>query len=219
MPKKPAQAEMPSNGSENGNAPGLRELRRQRLRKALIDAGREVFCETHFITATIEDIVLRANLSRPTFYRYFPDKDAVLREILMVDVEIQSAMWRKLSALGNPTNKQLATWFEQFIKLIQKNKPTVALFHVAMGIDPTLASEISRLRDRYISIIGEGIAAFRIKGNGSRQDEKHRAAAHLLLFQVDQVCVNLSFPDSDLKQEALIEGLVENFRLFIKTYG
>ena len=197
----------------------LRERKRKRLRKAIIDAGREVFCETHYVTATIEDIAVRASLSRPTFYRYFPDKEAVLREILMVDVEVQSALWRKLAALGNPTNKQLTAWFEHFIKLMRENSATVALFHIALGIDSTFGHELSGFRDRYISILGEGIPAFRLRGNGSRSDEKHRALAHLLLYQLDQVCTNLAFPGGNLDEEMMIAGLVTNFRQFMQTYS
>jgi AcrR family transcriptional regulator len=196
-----------------------RERKRQHLRKALIDAGRKVFCETHYVTATVEDIASRAKLSRPTFYRYFRDKEAVLREILMLDVEVQSALWRKLAALGNPTDKQLSAWFEQFIKLMRKNAPTVALFHVAMGIDATFAHELSGIRDRYIAILGEGIPAFRLKGNGSRRDEKHRALAHLLLYQVDQVCTNMAFPGGNLVEEMMVAGLTTNFRQFIQNYS
>jgi AcrR family transcriptional regulator len=220
MQKKPAKKQPSSSlKSEEAKAPGLRELKRQRFRKAIIAAGRKVFCETHFVTASIEDIALRANVSRPTFYRYFPDKDTVLREILMVDVEIQSTLWRKLAALGDPTDKELAAWFADFIKLMQKNSATVALFHIALGIDTSLIYEISNFRDRYISILGESIAAFRLKGNGSQRDKKQHAAAHLLIYQVDQACVNLAFPGGNLEKDALIAGLVDNFRRFIETYS
>ena len=76
--EKKSEAKRSSRIEPDAIAPlSLRERKRKRLRKAIIDAGREVFCETHYVTATIEDIAVRASLSRPTFYRYFPDKEAV----------------------------------------------------------------------------------------------------------------------------------------------
>ena len=196
-----------------------RQRQRQRRRKELIAAAREVFYETHYVTATVEDIIQRAEISRPTFYRYFTDKDAVLQEILLQDVLAQSVMWRRLAAFGNPSAQQLKNWTNQFITAITKHARTVALFNIATGLHPALIHEFSRIRDHSIELLGQGIPAFHLKGDGSRADAKRRAAAHLLLVQLDQMCLNFTFPECDLDRPSMVAVFVQNFLAFIETYG
>lgn len=214
MTKKKAAA--PAIAVRDSELP-LRERQRQHRRKELIDAAREVFYETHYVAATVEDIIQRANISRPTFYRYFSDKDAVLREILLEDVTAQSEMWRKLAAIGTPTDQQLFDWTRRFIKTMRKHARTVALFNVATGMDPSLVHEFSRCRDRYLAILGADMKAFKLKGDGSRCDIERRAAAHLLFYQIEQICVNLVFPGSDLDEDVMLGTFVHNFRHFLDT--
>jgi AcrR family transcriptional regulator len=195
----------------------LRERKRQYRRAALIDAAREVFYETHYVAATVEDIIQRADISRPTFYRYFSDKDSVLREILLEDVAAQAAMWQKLSDIGAPTDQQLLEWSQRFVKAMRKHSRTVALFNVATGMDTALIHEFSRGRDRYLAILGAGIEAFKLKGDGSPRDAERRAGAHLLFYQIDQISVNFAFPGSDLDEGAMLGAFVRNFRYFLDT--
>lgn len=212
---------MPSKSTsavENEELP-LRERQRQRRRKELIDAAREVFYETHYVAATVEDIIQRADISRPTFYRYFSDKDSVLREILLEDVTAQSAMWQKIAAIGAPTDRQLLDWSQRFVKTMRKHARTVALFNVATGMDPSLVHEFSRGRDRYLAVLGTGIKAFKLKGDGSPRDIERRAASHLLFYQIDQICVNFAYPGSDLNESVMLGVFVRNFRHFLQTYG
>ncbi len=58
--------------------PGLRELKKERTRKALIAAAADLF-EQHGYEATgVADIAAAAEVSTSTFFRYFTSKEAVL---------------------------------------------------------------------------------------------------------------------------------------------
>lgn len=50
-------------------------------RERLVDAGRAEFNERGWEEATVRGIVARADASTGTFYRYFPDLSALLREV------------------------------------------------------------------------------------------------------------------------------------------
>ena len=204
--------------SDTGELP-LRERQRQERRKALIDAAREVFYETHYILAKVEDILQRAQISRPTFYRYFPDKEAVLREIMLEDVAAQSVLWKEVAVLVEPTEKQVSQWALRFLKGMRRRSQSVALFNIACGLDTSLVHEFSLIRDRSIAILGEDIPAFRLKGDGSPRDTERRAAAHLLIYQLDQLCFNNVFPGSDLDELAMVRSFARNFCAFVKTFG
>lgn len=57
---------------------GLRELKKNRTRKAVQDAAMRLFDEQGFDATTVEQIALAAEISTATFYRYYCDKEAVV---------------------------------------------------------------------------------------------------------------------------------------------
>src|SRR6202162_4424468 len=80
MPR--SMAERPA-AERSGDAPevGLRERKKTRLRQQIIDTSIKLFRKHGFENTRIDDIVQTLEISQPTFFRYFPSKDAVLREV------------------------------------------------------------------------------------------------------------------------------------------
>lgn len=60
---------------------GLRERKKARLRQQIIDTSIKLFRKRGYENTRIDDIVQVLEISQPTFFRYFPSKDAVLREV------------------------------------------------------------------------------------------------------------------------------------------
>ncbi|MFZ0798726.1 MAG: TetR/AcrR family transcriptional regulator [Terriglobales bacterium] len=60
---------------------GLRERKKARLRQQIIDTSIKLFRKRGYEHTRIDDIVHMLEISQPTFFRYFPSKDAVLREV------------------------------------------------------------------------------------------------------------------------------------------
>jgi len=58
-----------------------RQERAKRTRAALVDAARREFSERGYAAATARSIAERAGVATGSFYQYFTDKDALLREI------------------------------------------------------------------------------------------------------------------------------------------
>lgn len=62
-------------------APGLRERKKARLRRQIIETAIKLFRKHGYENTRVEDIVRSLDISQPTFFRYFPTKDAVLRDL------------------------------------------------------------------------------------------------------------------------------------------
>src|SRR5271154_3143042 len=60
---------------------GLRERKKARLRQQIIETSIRLFRKRGYDNTRIDDIVQTLEISQPTFFRYFPSKDAVLREV------------------------------------------------------------------------------------------------------------------------------------------
>src|SRR6201997_3915329 len=63
-----------------GETLGLRERKKARLRQEIIDTSIRLFRKYGYESTRIDDIVQMLEISQPTFFRYFPSKDAVLRQ-------------------------------------------------------------------------------------------------------------------------------------------
>src|SRR6201982_783042 len=65
----------------NHEVPGLRERKKARLRQQIIDTAIRLFRKRGYENTRVDDIVKILDISQPTFFRYFPSKDAVLRDV------------------------------------------------------------------------------------------------------------------------------------------
>ena len=63
------------------NEEPLRERKKRENARRLLDAGRELFQRQGFEDTSVEQIAEAANVSRGTFFNYFPSKESLLIEI------------------------------------------------------------------------------------------------------------------------------------------
>lgn len=79
---------------------GLRDRKKLRLREALVEAAIRLFQERGIDATSVDDITQAVDVSRATFFNYFPYKEAVLVEIgalFVADIARQAAAHRRRS--------------------------------------------------------------------------------------------------------------------------
>lgn len=77
--------------------------RRERTRKALIEAGRALFAKRPSDAVSIDEIVDAAGVAKGSFYNHFPDKEALVREIArLARVELEAAIGRVNLGVEDP---------------------------------------------------------------------------------------------------------------------
>jgi AcrR family transcriptional regulator len=59
-------------------ASGLRERKRQNTRQRIVDAGLQLFLQKGIEATTLEEIAAAADISRRTFFAYFPAKEDIV---------------------------------------------------------------------------------------------------------------------------------------------
>jgi AcrR family transcriptional regulator len=74
---------------------GRRERRKLATRQALIDATHDLLASRSMDGLSVDEIAMRADIAKGTFYNYFPDKDALAREVASdMRMRIENAITR-----------------------------------------------------------------------------------------------------------------------------
>jgi TetR/AcrR family transcriptional regulator, ethionamide resistance regulator len=99
------------------SSPGLRRRakeRRSAAELAILDATEAMLFTREFRDLTVEDVMASTELSRTTFYRYFPDLEAVLL--------------RRLTDLGDELRRAADSWLQDPFTGLEAGVEFVALF-------------------------------------------------------------------------------------------
>jgi len=66
---------------------GLREEKKERLRREILDTAIDLFRERGYDATRVQDIIDRVRISEATFFNYYPTKDALLDAFAVDSVE------------------------------------------------------------------------------------------------------------------------------------
>lgn len=178
---------------------GLRERKKARLRQQIIDTSIRLFRKRGYENTRIEDIVQILEISQPTFFRYFPSKDAVLREVGRRGFScIKEHLETELSS-DVSTRERLRRMYEGMAREVESDRPLWRAVVLSGAMDPVRSPEMRRPEEIAVSLLRE------ILSEGQKRGEITKAfpVAHLAEFMeglyttvVRRWAVDLSGPHS-----------------------
>jgi AcrR family transcriptional regulator len=125
-----------------GETPGLRERKKARLRQEIIDTSIRLFRKHGYESTRVEDIVQLLEISQPTFFRYFPSKDAVLREVGRRGYNcIREHLETELSSEAT-TTERLQRMYAGMAREVESDRPLWRAVVLSGAMDPVRSPEM-----------------------------------------------------------------------------
>jgi AcrR family transcriptional regulator len=157
---------------------GLRERKKVRLRAQIVDTSMRLFRERGYENTRIDDIVELLEISQPTFFRYFPSKDAVLRDVGRRGFDcIRQHLETELSSKASTTDR-LREMYQAMAKEVESDRPLWQAVVLSGAMDPVRSPEMRQPEEMTDHLLREVIA------DGQKRGELTRTfpAAHLAEF-------------------------------------
>jgi AcrR family transcriptional regulator len=162
----------------NGEVAGLRERKKVRLRQQIIDTSIRLFRKRGYENTRIDDIVQILEISQPTFFRYFPSKDAVLREVgrrgfVCMKEHLETELSSKAS-----TAERLREMYHTMAREVESDRPLWRAVVLSGAMDPVRSPEMRQPEEIAARLLREILA------EGQKRDQITRAfpVVHLAEF-------------------------------------
>jgi AcrR family transcriptional regulator len=121
---------------------GLRERKKMRLRGQIIETSMRLFRERGYENTRIDDIVELLEISQPTFFRYFPSKDAVLRDVGRQGFACMKQQLENELSSSAPTADRLREMYVKMAKAVEADQPLWQAVVLSGAMDPVRSPEM-----------------------------------------------------------------------------
>jgi AcrR family transcriptional regulator len=165
-------------GIEERNEIGLRQRKKARLRQQIIDTSIRLFRKHGYEQTRIDDIVQALEISQPTFFRYFPSKDAVLRVVGERGYACICDRLRSELSSKADTVERLRRLYVTMAREVENDRKLWQAVVLSGAMDPVRSSELRGHEEAAASLLRE------ILTQGQKRGEVTRAfpVVHLAEF-------------------------------------
>src|SRR5260370_1605140 len=133
--------------SQTGEKLGLRERKKARLRQQIIDTSVRLFRKRGYENTRVEDIVQLLEISEPTFFRYFPSKDAVLREVGRLGFRCMNEHLESELSSHASTGERLSRLYEDMAREVVSDRPLWRAIVLSGAMEPVRSPEMRRVEE------------------------------------------------------------------------
>ncbi len=172
---------MRKSAAENiGEGPeiGLRQRKKARLKQQIIETSIKLFRKHGYEETRIDDIVQALEISQPTFFRYFPTKDAVLREVGERGYACICERLRSELSSKAGTEERLRRLYVSMAKEVEADRKLWQAVVLSGAMDPVRSAELRGHEEAAAGLLRE------ILTQGQKRGEVTRAfpVVHLAEF-------------------------------------
>ena len=122
--------------------PGLRERKKAKLRQQIIETAIRLFRKHGYENTRVEDIVQVLEISQPTFFRYFPSKDAVVRDVGLRGIACITEQLQSELASEATTAEHLRRLYGSLAHLTEADRPLWRAVVLSGAMDPVRSPEM-----------------------------------------------------------------------------
>lgn len=132
---------------------------REERRRQLLDAAMQVFVEHGYHGASMDDIAVAAQVSKPVLYQHFPGKHELFMDLLETQVQVLStALTEALGSTDDNRERVRATIRAYFQFMDRTDRAYRLLFDSGLNNDPAVATHLESLTYEFASEIADIIA-------------------------------------------------------------
>jgi AcrR family transcriptional regulator len=134
---------------------GLRERKKARLRRQIIDTSIKLFRKHGYEDTRVDDIVQLLEISQPTFFRYFPSKDAVLREVGERGYACICERLRSELSSKAGTGERLRLLYVTMAREVEADRQLWQAVVLSGAMDPVRSSELRGHEEAAVRVLRE----------------------------------------------------------------
>jgi AcrR family transcriptional regulator len=191
--------------------PGLRERKKADLKRRIAEAAIALFRERGYESTTVDEIVRRVDVSQPTFYNYYPSKDAILRDYALSGF---ASLLSNASAATGTISERIRRFLRAVAEQITADRELWYAIAVSNAYNPIRDPEILASSESTTRLAEAAIEEGQRAGEFTRAYSPQRLAS---LFEgiIFRVCLEWGarFPDSRPLSACMDEG----FDLFLRA--
>ena len=144
--------------------PGLRERKKARLRQQIIETAIRLFRKQGYEKTRVDDIVKILEISQPTFFRYFPSKDAVLRDVGKRGFECIAERLKSELSTKADTAERLHRLYHAMALEAEADRPLWKAVVLSGAMDPVRSPEVRGVEGVAVSRLREILAQGQERG-------------------------------------------------------
>jgi len=135
----------------------LSKAHKERTRARILEAAGRLFRERGFAATGIDALMGAARLTRGGFYAHFPDKEAVLVEVLLADRGLPRMLRARNGTSGAQLRRQAGRIFANYLAPAHQDEVATGCSAAALAADASRAGPRARVAYRALltSVAGE----------------------------------------------------------------
>jgi len=184
-------------------------------RQSILTAGMLTFKEKGYSNTSVEDVIVRAEVSRATFYKHFNNKFSLAEALVDEMVFRQDHAYDKLSMIENPTQGDIVSWLETLYDIFSENKILLSVLFELLGAEPSLREASSEANWKRVRKLAKSFSAFRDTSPAGVDNTAARDRALLLVTEIDVIFFRLTVSGWDIERDVAIRFLAEQIQHFV----